>query len=298
MKTTYPFISSNSSFTGCVRKDYAFRSSPNLFSITLQSNECEQDCKGRDLRNQQVILDSSLTHNFISCSWYGCTGTKGPAISFQSKTGSSLQVIQCSFDSCISSSTAREDGGGAINAYTVKSVSIISSFFRSCYCPNSGGAVLLHDVTDSPFVQFCTFLSCTAVGDAGGIGVYTCGNNLNSVAVQNCRFFSCHCDDSSGAYEYYNNTCRVCSSCLYCRCSATIGGALWIGFYRTYYSNEISFSLYHENDGNSGKDLHFSDAEKNVIFHCFTTSSGTDRVHTTKLITTTNYPNWLPHACN
>ena len=274
-----------------MRKDYSLRSSLNFFSVTLQSNECEQDCERQDLRNKQVVLDPSVTHHLISCSWKDCSGIKGPAISFQLKTGSSLQVIQCSFDSCISSSTAREDGGGAINAYTVKSVSIISSFFRSCYCPNSGGAVLLHDVTDSPFVQFCTFISCTSVGDAGGIGVYNCGNNHDSFAVQDCRFFSCHCDDSSGACEYYNSICRICSSCLYCSCSANIGGALWIGFVRTFYSIEISFSLFHANIGSKGKDLYFNDAETNLLLHSFTTSTGTDRVCTYRLITNTYNPN-------
>ena len=292
-KTRLSFISVNSSFNKCVR---TYSSSKTLSSLT-QLNECEQDCEGQDLRNQNVTLDASATHTFTSCSWKDCSGKQGPAISFRSKTSSSLRVSRCTFLSCESTSTARTDGGGSINAYKVKSVTIISSLFQSCSCSGSGGGVLLYSVTQSPLVQLCSFISCSSVYDAGGICIYSCGNNIALIAVQECCFFSCYCPDSSGAYEFATNNCRVCSSCLYCSCTSNGGGASWIAFYEKITSNEISFSVYNGNAGNVGKDLYFYDAESNIIFHSFTTSPGPDRVWTYKLISNTFNPNWLPHTC-
>ena len=299
-KTKLLFTSSNSSYNECVRN----HSSSKMFSSLLQSNECEQDCEGQDLRNQNVILDASATHTFKSCSWKDCSGTKGPAISFQSKTGSSLTVDKCSFDSCTSTSSLRQDGGGAINAYNVKAVSIISSLFHSCKCTStqksgtgnnrSGGGMLLHSVTETPLVKMCMFISCEALDDAGGLGIFSCGSNINIFAVQDSQFISCYCNDSSGAFEFQSSTCKVCSSCLYCKCSSKSGGASFIRFGTLASLAAISFSLYKDNESNIGKDLYFDSATKGVIFHSFTTATDSGRVRFT---TSSSAPDdWLPQG--
>ena len=255
-KTRFSFTSSNSSFTECVRKHLSSK-----YSYVLQSNACEQNCQGQNLGTRRVSLDSSSTHTFTSCSWKDCKSAQGPAISFRSRTSSSLTVDQCSFDSCNSTSSVRQDGGGAINAYQVKNVRITSSLFYSCKCTSfqlstegqlrSGGGVLLHSVTETPLVKMCIFISCEVLDDAGGLGIYSCGNNLNAIPVQDSRFISCYCNDSSGAYEFQLSTCKMCSSCLYCGCTSKgSGGVSWIRFNRTTSEAEISFSLYHENVGN------------------------------------------------
>ena len=283
-----------------MRKDFILRSFPKLFSYLLHSNECEQNCEGKDFGNKQVTLDSSSTYTFISCFWKDCTGTKGPAISFQYMPTSSLIVNSCIFIHCISFATAREDGGGAINAYKVQSVSIISSLFHSCSCVSLsssasqiryGGGVQLYSVTESLLVDTCTFLFCAAVDDAGGLGIFCCGGIENSFPVQNSRFVSCACPDSSGAYEYCNNTCRVCSSCLYCGCTSEKGGASWICFNRSLSTAEILFSLYHNNGNGEGKDIYFVNTLTNPISYSFTTSADTGRTYPNQLIQQNNHPN-------
>ena len=274
------------------------RKHSDLFHTSHNISNCEINGGTYNLRSHND-LPAGKSYIIESCSFtltstYGgnggsiyLTGTSA------NKELTSLHIKGCTFTLCTLKKVSAKLAGGAIYCQTVGSVEIIDSFFDTCGDLTNvyrGGGVDFESVS-SPHVIGCTFISCKSTEDAGGLALFSCGNNVYDICTQGTSFISCECPNSSGAYEFQLNKCKICSSCLYCRCTSNGGGASWIRFDRDYYFNEISFSLYHENGYNIGKDLYFYDAETNIFFHSFTTSPGPDRVWTYKLISNTFNPN-------
>ena len=291
------FTSSNSSFAECVRKH------SDLFHTSHNISNCEINGGTYNLRSHND-LPAGKSYSSESCSFTLTTAYRGNGGSIcltgtsANKESTSLIIKGCIFTSCSLVRVSSYSCGGAVYCSNGQRVEIIDSFFDRCgdatNVDQAGGVDLVF--VSVPLLRDCTFSVCKSKEDAGGFGLYFCGNAVDWFPVQECRFLSCYCKDSSGAYEYNNNSCRVCSSCLYCSCTSEgSGGASWIYFVRKPVFNEIAFSLYHNGGSLWGKDLFFNDAKINVISHSFTTSTGTDRVYTVENINN-HYPNWLPYV--
>ena len=134
-KTKVSFISSNSSFTECVRK----HSSSQIFNSQSCTISPYTNCTFA--QTSRPTISSSAT--FTSCTFTSLSSNpgNGGAISFQNQASGTLTVISCNFYSCKCTATGSiEDGGGAIFAHTVSKVEVSSSLFVSsaCYSTSEG----------------------------------------------------------------------------------------------------------------------------------------------------------------
>ena len=282
----------------CVRK---YLSQSNIFSSFPHSNECEQDCEGEDLGYKKVTLDESAIHTFTSCSWKDCSDSLGGAISFREKTESSLTVNKCTFDSCTSSFSAGwSNGGGAINCYSVRSVSILSSSFLSCSSLNNGGGgINFYYIIQQPYVTNCDFISCHADDDGGGVAIWSSYANDNTIVCRDCRFIK---GTSSGSVDPWaggiilwgNGNILKCSEILFAYNEAFFGGAYGTDCNVDFPDFPLSFCFFHSNTGAYGNDVCFylcpSEFETKYFLHCFSTSEG-NRVKDYAYI---DYSNWIP----
>ena len=292
------------SWTFSTPPDSSFANSVRYRFNILHSSRLISNCEitgGKCNPQSHNDLPAGKSYTIESCSFTQLSAYKGNGSSIYiygnsgNKESTSLTINKCTFTSCSLIKVLSYPAGGAIYCYMIKSVEIKETLFSSCGDLTHvyrGGAVDIESVS-SPLVKECSFIFCTSKMDAGGLGVFGCGNS-NSFCVQDSVFVYCDCPDSSGAFEFHTTNSTMCSSCLYSKCTSIKGGASWVYFHRTYSSNEISFSLYHGNGNERGKDLFFSDATSTVISHSFTTSSGTGRVYREK--GTTNADAWLPQA--
>ena len=298
--TKFSFISSNSSFSECVRR-YGYRSSLHLFSYTLQSNECEQDCEGTDLATQKVILDSSSTHAFTLCSWNGGSSTLGGAICFANQTSSSLTVDNCLFYNCNSSSSGWANGGGALHCYNVSTVSIqFSSFIKCCATSGCGGGVNMCDVLHQLYLNNCTFLFCFGKDDGGSAEIWSCNLEENSLGCKDSRFISGLSTGTGdpwagGLMLWDNNPPLQSSNIIFTNNNSTYGGAYGTNCNVDSPGYPLRFCFFHNNHGSCGNDVCFnhyiSSFETKYFIHCFSSSS----INRIGVVGNSNdYSEWLP----
>ena len=278
--TRFSFTSSNSSFTECER---THNSSPHTY-LGTNSNDDEQNGEGKDFGNKQVVLDHSSTHNFISCLWRNCLAALGGAISFRSLTESSLIMNKCTFYSCgSSSSSVWTDGGGAISAFNVRSVSLSGCLFVSCsHTSGSGGGINMYTILHQAYINYCVFISCSAWDDGGCAAIWDSKALDNPIACLNCRFIKGTAKGSgsgSGGHLIFFNTYYIaCSNCLFSDSEADLGAFYFL--YSSYCSGKypLIFSFFNNNSaakhGNDAALDNYAPNDNNPLFlHCASTSS-------------------------
>ena len=288
-KTHISFTSSNSSFQECVRNHLSEHS---LFSsFSSQSNSA---CSPSPIEDQQFSNEnctySSGSHTFIDCSWNntGRTNT-GCAIYFVRTTTdstASLSVTRCSFFHCHSSGSV---GGGGICVNQIGSAHISESIFFDCSCGSynslEGGGIMLSRMYTQPFIQTCTFISCSSCDDGGGCAIYYSNSSLTYV-INSCPFIKCKGVDKSssqggGFLVYSNKHFIACTNCAFYACDAPHqGGGIWIDLPSGTTMKRITFCFFHENQSGSGRDIYFRDfsSSTQAIIHCFSFESTTGRV--------------------
>ena len=160
-KTKLSFISSNSSFSECVRK-----STHSPYSSSSQSTNAPSCAASPYERctfdSDNPIPSFSSSTVFNTSTFTGLTADDcGGAICFTS--GNSLTLDQCIFNLCYTTDEFRDlNGGGAILINCGSFFSAHSSTFISCSTLSFGGAIVAEDGCQSSTVSFCTFIRCSA----------------------------------------------------------------------------------------------------------------------------------------
>ena len=146
---------------------------------------------------QRIGTITSGDASFSNCDFVSCNNDEsnpqenGGAISYDVANGK-LSVTSCYFYKCI----AYQKEGGGIDAHNANDVSITSSFFIQCHADSignrasGGGGINLRSIQNQASIQFCSFISCTAEDDGGGVAIWS-SNAINTLFCTGCRFVQC-----------------------------------------------------------------------------------------------------------
>ena len=182
--TRLSFISSNSSFSECIRahnpalsmyRNHIPSCTDNTFST---DNECTYS--GRGLSYSTGTL-SFKNDEFKSCS----SDDHGGAIKCTGED-TELNVIGCTFKECYVNHPSSQYGG-AIYADSIQYVTAKYCFFTSC-SSNCGGGMFINSISNTPDFSDCVFVSCKAEHVAGGAFVGQCTKTSSSIACNDCIF--------------------------------------------------------------------------------------------------------------
>ena len=286
-KTAHSFISSNSSFTDCVRKQNAsLTKRPNDLHTTFSSdcvdNSISKCFTFEQFPGNQNPLSSTPTRGidltadafksftlfqFYSCIWRNCEAQYGGGIYLKSGSSISLSVIKGEFYSC----KANPSLGGGIYLEGIGQVDIKDSLFHQCSAVSSvdygGGGIEMWKIQNPPNIKTVWFIFCESGNDAGGLGIWS-SPFYQETCVKECHFIECklHHPTSSGGggmIVWYSSAAVGCSECLFSKCnSAFLGGGF--AYYITssqalVESPLISFCFCNENTAkeNCGNDAFF-----------------------------------------
>ena len=285
-QTPLSSLSSNSSFTECVRNTHSLVSS---YHPPISNNVCPAS----PVQDQTFIKykcdGGSGTHSFKHCSWdnNGLTSAGGAIhiVFSESQSSISLSVSQCIFLHCHETST----DGGAVYARNIASASVSDSLFFDCECGTQvgkeGGGICLNGMSEQPLIKLCSFVSCMSADDGGGCGIYTSKCNMN-YAINSCCFIKCKSTHRSngeggGICIYTNKHFITCTNCLLRACETLYqGGGIWMDFPSSTTLKPITFCFFQENKAGSGIDVFlrgFSSSSQAII-HSFSFESSTGRV--------------------
>ena len=293
-------ISSNSSFIECVRKH---NPSSHILLSPLLSNDCNQGCSDNDFGSTNLTLDDTSHHEFTRCYWTDCSSPDAGAITFRDKENSHLEINKCTFTRCVSNNEDKNCSGGAINSYNVHSISVTSSSFLSCSAPSrSGGGINLVSILYQPYIDTCTFISCFARDDCGGVEILISHAEDDLLICTDCQFINGLArgsDDpwAGGIILWDNSQPLKCSNSLFTGNTATYGGA-----YGTNYNSEspnypLRFCFFHANQGTCGKDVCLKyppDSYSTEYFlHCISTTGSNSVQNRTD---SADLSIWLPKA--
>ena len=291
-KTKLFFLSSNSSFSECVRPSTGFHlfqqyKNENTPLCTINAIPATSDqCK----INQRNILSQNSAYKFTFCSFSHLAGgnTNGGAITFTStvqKTSSSLEVSYTTFSDC----SANE--GGAIHASTIQKITVTQSLFLRCSSSNTadntgGGGINIDNIKITLSISNNNFISCTAKASGGCICIRSCSANTKKIdAINSCRFINCHATDTlpdgAGVCVWGTEELIGVMSSLFSLCSTSFGGALFYYLYNYRKSAfPIRYCFLNANTGTFGSDLaiwnYLPKTEADdyaLLFHCFSTSA-------------------------
>ena len=298
-KTRRSFISSNSSFIGCVKKHSISAYSPdNDYS---NDNSCRTGCTFDHLR---VFLPSTanLQHEFTSCKWISCNGESGGGIYLKAGNTVTLSVIKGEFYSC----KASPNRGGGIYAEGIKTLTIQESLFHKCIAEAKndfgGGGIQLLSIQQPFIIQSTAFLSCESGNDGGGISIYIYAT-WQRVCFVDDRFVGCkglyeQGSDGGSLMLWDSNASVGCSNTIFADsyCAMRGGAVSYYIFTSANHPSSIqlfTFCFFQNNQVKSNRtnDAYFEDWKPTQPFlHCFSTTS-VNRVHPP-----TNDNNWLPYG--
>ena len=294
-RTVTLFISSNSSFSECTRKNalYPPLTTSDPMSITVKYDR-------RRISNSEHTYIStgrqtpSRTASFTSCSFRNLkfSGYSGGAIYFSGYSQATLTVTDSLFEHCeVKISQGNGHGGGAIYCSTISTVRISSSAFISCMCnttnDSDGGAIELWIIVSQSTISGCTFIFCHSDDNGGALSVWNSGA-ADQLICKDSLFLSGTCEDCGGAIIFWNhNDIRKCSNTLFAHNKGVYGGA---------YANNILiqtqkylflFCFFIENSGSYGNDIFLSSLpSESPLLHCLSTSFEGKIVK--------GYDTWLP----
>ena len=309
-KTILSFISSNSSFTECVRKQIPFYHF--LFNNIIH---CRDQTFSSDIRCKHTgspISDSSGIHTFTNDDFKDCYSSNdhGGAIKC---TGSNTELIVtgCTFTDCHVSKPSSYRGGG-IYAESIKSVTPQSCYFTSC-SGFWGGGFYINEIGSTPSLSGCIFVSCKGHYLGGEAFVGQCTKTSSFIVCNDCIFIKGNNVSSStylrggGFYlDIYESThANAISNNLFTGNSVNNrGGGLAIYEESKGLDYSVYFCFFSDNSATSGgSDVFLTSITFNSFIHSFTTSDALDRLYVDILVTETDTsveethtPNWLPQG--
>ena len=301
-KTKLSFVSSNSSFTECVRKSYPF-----IFPIHSYSNE---DYTGPIPYRTEL----SETSTFTSCT-FNSEGPSGGAISFTG-SGASLTVTDSLFNKC----NATTGNGGAIYCHNCGKVSIQTSSLIECSALeySLGGGIFIEGASVLPEITTNNFISCTGGEDTGGVDLrrVTGDNDGANLPVRECRFIGCvaygkmadttaNNADSGGLEFWLNDFTLGISESIFLKCESKFrAGAVGLVLNSSRFDYVIRYCFFSENTAQKGNNVlvEFVDSTESlwdaVFLHSFTSdndrSNSLVSTYDDSWITTPESDNWLP----
>ena len=279
-KTKLTFVSSNSSFSECVRSRFSFLSLtptsyfPNVNCYSSPYSECQFD------PSNPLVPPSSSSASFISCTFNTLSSlTNGGAICFTSSH--TLSVLNCSFALCSSLIIYdHTNGGGAIFSNAASLLSVTTSTFTHCTASQScGGGILAAGAAHSASVSFCVFIHCDA-NFGGGMSTHV----GPASSISSCCYICCKASSCGGGLFHNSNkvsSCLLLSNSLFADNNASYSGQRGGGAFEDYgdssYQSTYSFSFFAKNTAQNGIGNDIAIIRKILplsnITHCFTTES-------------------------
>ena len=301
-KALLSFISSNSSFTECVRTKLSFIT---ISSISSLPNE---PCTGPDYEDcsfssPHITLSSSAS--FSSCTFSSLTSSLNGGAIYSVSSGT-LSISLSIFEKC-SANVGTGDflGGGAVCVDAGYFVSDFNTFI-SCSTSYFGGGILAQRQFISSNILSCNFICCSGCY-GGGINTFF-GPYTTTISS---HFISCTVSKGGGGFYHDSNvdcSSLTVSDCLFtCNCAEyvngstteqTRGGGAFEDFRASTYTSKYSFSLFTGNTAPSGVGNDISVVwialTETPIDYCFTTTTS----HSLWNTKYTGYENWLSQSNN
>ena len=233
------------------------------------------------INTNKIQLQSTGKYKFTDCRWEHCTSDLNGGAICLTASGSTLTVHRGTFIDC----NTTEHYGGGIYIENSEKLDAQDSFFYQCHAKKKidwgGGCICIYYGTVAHVVQHCAFIDSDCESDAGAISIYCCSGTQSTLPIQSSTFIQCKSlsiSQDGGAVCYCSNSvCLGMQNCLFSRCSAENGGAIWMTVPTTPAFPIITFSFFHDNTATGdGKDICFYSPPSNYLplLHCFSTSSG------------------------
>ena len=245
---------------------------------------------GRCVYYSRSSLPTSGPYVFTDTDFLSCSSSSNGSAIYCSKSGASLTINRCTFDSCSCGSSS----GGAIYANSLSILSVKNSIFTSCggiHEAFQGGAISIESVR-SILIREDLFLKCYSNENAGAIDLRNSGSEQNEIPIQSSSFIACECfngrSPSGGAFEGSTNQCEYFSSVLFTSCKTDYGGAIWLEASPTI--RRVFFSFFTQNSATeAGMDCYLPSGNNNLnpFLHCFSTTES-------NRINLSAYDDWLP----
>ena len=291
-KTRISFISSNSSFSECVRK-HIYHSS-NLLSNACPATASDSLCEDQSF-GSSGHQDPTHSTTFSKCTFTGCSSTNGGAVYVKGGSVSFLKIMSCTFSQC----TATQDNAGAVYVHSISSFDVTDSSFLQCTCAGTdmykhgGGSIFIAHVTCLSVLS-SAFINNYCGRDGAGISLEE-SNAPTQQVILRCRFIKCvsigESADGGGIHIYENNRNLGLSNCLFSLCeSNNNGGALFHHLKFSETEHSICFCFFHQNKCTSANDVYlYPSGSTKTIFHSFSSTTITPRIGPAG-----NDDNWLP----
>ena len=309
-KTILYFLSSNSSFNECVRKQnqHTIRTNQNNALRSVQVNSpCSDTYWEECLSVSRQRVTSATSFTFKKCIFNSLSDTSGDggggAIYYSSpsiETYTSLLVASCSFSEC----SALD--GGALYLSTLSTFELQNSLFYKCSSTldiyeHGGGSVWITNIQQQLSLLENDFISSTCLASGGGVLIQECSALISSSSVLlSCRFVDCTATDASpdgGGVCIWNNSQTIgISTCLFSLCNSDDDGGAIRHKLDDYEADSfpIRFCFFDKNTANSGNDIQFNILPSDApCLYCFSPSES-PRVGTYgEIYYNTDY-SWLP----
>ena len=282
-KTSLSFISSNSSFSECVR--HYQLSFPTFDLNELSETDELQWWKDQlfDNNDAKPILSSTVgKHSFTSCTFTSLTSESSRgALAFT--TGGENSVSDCKFSGCSSSTSIYNyNGGGAIFSNSCSRLSVSSYAFNLCTSTSLAGGIFATEGCNSVLLSCCLFILWYCLHSGGGMSTHLGPTS----AVSSSRFICCTANWAGGGIYHNSNSEHshfTLSNSLFKDNTArssdnnTPGGGGFGDFRSNTYISKYFFSFFTVNtdSANLAHDIHVRDSTISFsdILHCFTTTS-------------------------
>ena len=306
-KTRLSFISSNSSFSECVRihllpKNYYF----------LHNSECTPDSqkcwKSTSFNNDTKPVQPSSTtaeYDFSFCEWDHCSSNGNGGGICCSMSGNTISLSNCAFNSCSAS-----DLGGAVYLDEISEGSIKNCVFSFCSSTTRAGCIYSQGSNTALYSQ-CSFIHGTT-GDDGGASFLWCVSSYQEFPITtDCRILFCQCthdyesdpDGGGLVYSSLSTITGVRNTLFVSNRANKDGGALYFPVWKDISFYPVTFCFFHNNYAPYGNDalIHFTDAEdlqyERVFLHSFTTCTKDSlAMNNSAPEIIPNPDNWLPHG--
>ena len=291
-------ISSNSSFTECVRKHDIVAVSSSFIANSNCALPTYTDCSFTQVNRTSLSSSASFT----SCTWTSCQANNGGGIYLKAGSSVTLSVAKSEFRSC----KADPYRGGGIYVEGIGNAKTEETLFHECTCKatNDAGGVGIEmwSIQKPPTIETTNFISCESGNDGGGLGIWN-AVRFQETCVKGCRFILCRGNNTSssgggGMIVWSSYAAIGCSACIFVSCyGAQIGGGLCyaIASSSTFKNRPLSsFCFFKDNSSPSGNDVHFHDWKPSApFFHCSSTTTRTPRIYPSG-----NDNNWPPPNIN
>jgi len=179
----------------------------------IETGFLKENCYILIKNNNALIIDGGSDKDnpgivFTRCEARYTNGTSdagdGGAIFVYTDYSQSFTLSGCKFIECSSktnnSASTNGYGGGAVNAWKVKSLSVSDCTFVSCDTLCGGGAIAAYVKTDDAGITIsnCSFDNCSCKSQGGALAVYQKDNDTINSATKLSIYDSSFNDCSSG----------------------------------------------------------------------------------------------------